>query len=175
MMKSVTLAAIALLATGAPGIAADKPTPASPASASPAAAEPLDPIATMFTWWDDAFKKPGAFTQEAFERYFTPDATLTLNGEVAIHNTAEWASHFQAIQGRGGIVEIVVPFKKSFRAGDELYTYHVIRSRRNTGLPQCMLAAGHSVMRDDKIASISLVRTPIPASGKGSDPACWAE
>lgn len=144
--------------------------------AAPARADaPKDPLETMFAWWDEAFKTPGAYTQEAFERFFTEDATLTLNGKVAIRGTAEWAKHFQAIQGRGGIVEIVVPFKHAFRSGDMLYTYHIIRSRRNEGLPMCMLAAGHAVMRGDKIASITLVRHPLdPAKGE-TDPACWTE
>lgn len=163
------LFAIALFGDGIPAAAAD-----APAAAVGATSRPCDPVAAMFQWWNEAIKVPGSFTKEAFERFFTPDATLTLNGDTVIHNTTEWASYFQAIQARGGIVEIVVPFKNAFRSGDELYTYHVIRSRRNIGVPACMLAAGHSVMRGDKIASITLVRTPIPSTGKNSDPDCWA-
>lgn len=144
---------------------------AAPASAAPARP---DPLTAMFTWWDKAFVTPGAFTKDAFDRFFTPDATLELNGKTEVRGTAEWAAHFQAIQSRGGVVEIVVPFKQTFRAGDRIYTYHIIRSRRN-GLPACMLAAGHATLRGEKIASITLVRTPLdPAKGQG-DPACWTE
>ncbi len=151
------------------------------ASPVPALAHAEDaPVATsdilsqMFLWWNGAFKTPGAFTRENFAKFFTEDATLTLNGRVSIQGLDQWASSFQANQARGGVVEIVVPFKEVFEAGDRIYTYHVIRSRRQ-GKVDCMLAAGHATLRDGKIASIVLVRAPLDPAKDTLDPQCWAQ
>lgn len=142
-------------------------------AAVPGQAKPLDKLSAMFAWWDQAFTQPGAYTEQAFDRWFTKDATLTLNGQTVIHGTADWAKHFQAIQGRGGVVEIVVPFKTVFQTGNRIYTYHIIRSRSNSGVPACMLAAGHADLRGDKIAAITLVRHALdPAKGE-TDPGCF--
>jgi ketosteroid isomerase-like protein len=125
--------------------------------------EPLpdqDPISRMFAWWNAAFKIRGAYTESAFARHFTPDAELIVDGRLVARGLDAWARHFQGIQAEGGEAEIVLPFKEVFRQADRLYTYHVIRARRNGELT-CMLAAGHAVMRDDKIASITLVRAEL--------------
>lgn len=128
----------------------------------------------MFIWWDEAFKTPGAYARENFARFFTDDATLVLEGQVVIDGIDEWVSHFQGIQSRGGEVEIVVPFKEVFEAGDRIYTYHVIRSRRG-GKAACSLAAGHAELRDGKIASIVLVRSPLDPAEDTLDPQCWTQ
>ena len=144
--------------------------------ASPvAAAKPAtDAVSRMFTWWDQAFKTPGAFTAANFSKYFTPDATLDLDGKTVIHGVDQWAAHFQKIQASGANVEIVVPFKEVFVSGDKIYTYHVIRSRR-AGVASCSLAAGHAVMRGDKIASIALVRSVLDPAKGPIDPECWTK
>ncbi|MHC9419719.1 hypothetical protein ACYZX9_14105 [Sphingomonas citri] len=139
-----------------------------------AAQQPADALSRMFVWWDQAFKTPGAFTAENFSRYFTPDATLTLEGRTVIRGVNQWATHFQKIQAGGGDVEIVVPFKAAFQQGDRLYTYHVIRSRRD-GKLGCVLAAGHAELRGGKIASITLVRAPVDLAKGPPDPACWTK
>lgn len=142
---------------------------------APATAKvPTDALSTMFLWWDQAFKTPGAFTRENFAQYFTPDATLTLEGRTVINGVDEWATHFQKIQASGGEVEIVVPFKQVFQQGSKIYTYHVIRSRRN-GTVGCVLAAGHAEMRGTKIASITLVRMPMDPAKGPLDPQCWTK
>lgn len=146
-------------------------TLALPAHAETAAS---DPLSKMFIWWDQAFRTPGAFTAENFGKHFTPDATLTLEGKTVIHNLDEWAAHFQKIQAAGGEVEIVVPFKQVFEKDGLIYTYHIIRSRRN-GKPSCALAAGHAEMRDGRIASITLVRHTIDPASEPLDPQCWTE
>jgi hypothetical protein len=138
------------------------------------AAAPTDPLSSMFVWWDQAFKTPGAFTPESFSHYFTPDATLTLEGRTVIHNVGEWAAHFQKIQAGGGQVEIVVPFKHIFQQGSNIYTYHVIRSRHN-GEVGCVLAAGHAVIKGQKIASITLVRMAMDPAKGPLDPQCWTK
>jgi SnoaL-like domain len=131
-----------------------------------------DPVSRMFAWWNDAFRTPGEYNEAAFAEHFTPDAELIIDGRLVTRGLSGWARHFQAIQAGGGEAEIVLPFKEVFQHADKVYTYHVIRARRN-GLATCMLAAGHAVIRDGKIASISLVRTVLdPASGP-LDPACW--
>lgn len=143
---------------------------------APAAAEKpaTDMLSRMFVWWNQAFKTPGAYTPEAFSRYFTPDATLTLEGRQAISGVGQWATHFQKIQAGGGEVEIVVPFKEVFEKDGMIYTYHVIRSRRD-GQVGCSLAAGHATLRDGKIASITLVRVPLDPAKGPLDPQCWTE
>lgn len=159
-----------LIAGAALALAPALPVLAPAAIAAPVASD--DPVSQMFVWWNEAFKTPGAFTPENFRKHFTEDATLVLEGKTVINGVEGWAKHFQKIQAGGGDVEIVVPFKDMFRVGDRVYTYHVIRSRRD-GKTACSLAAGHGVIRDGKIASIVLVRSELdPAKGQ-TDPQCW--
>ena len=132
-----------------------------------------DKVSAMFTWWNAAFKTPGAYTPEAFAKHFTKDATLTLEGREIIRGTDQWAKHFQKIQSGGGEVEIVVPFKDVFQQGEKIYTYHVIRSRRD-GKTACALAAGHAVVEGGKIASITLVRSNLDVAALAREPECWA-
>ncbi|MBY8821435.1 hypothetical protein [Sphingomonas colocasiae] len=146
------------------------------ATASPAIAErpATDMLSQMFLWWNQAFKTPGAYTAKNFSKFFTPDATLVLEGRTVIRGVDQWATHFQKIQAGGGDVEIVVPFKEVFEKDGMIYNYHVIRSRRggNTG---CSLAAGHAVLRDGKIASIVLVRSELDPKKGPLDPQCWTK
>lgn len=123
----------------------------------------LDPVSRMFSWWNEAYKTPGAYTEEAFGIHFTDDAELIIDGRLVTRGLGGWAKHFQAIQAGGGEVEIVVPFKEVFQVGDKVYTYHLIRARRDDTAMR-MLAAGHAILRDGKIASISLVRTVLDPS-----------
>jgi hypothetical protein len=143
-------------------------------AATPVQAEKpaTDMLSKMFIWWDQAFKTPGAYTAENFGKFFTPDATLTLNGETVATGLDQWASHFQKIQASGALVEIVVPFKEVFEKDGTIYSYHVIRSRRE-GKAGCMLAAGHATLRDGKIASVTLVRAAMDPAKGPIDPECW--
>ena len=146
--------------------------PAAHASAQARTAHAGDVLSRFFVWWNDTFKKPGGYTAEAFGQWFTPDATLVLEGKEVIRGLDGWAAHFQRIQAGGGDVEIVVPFKTVFRSGDHIYTYHVIRSRRD-GKVACSLAAGHAVLKGDRIASIVLVRSTLDPAKGPLDPQCW--
>ena len=123
----------------------------------------LDPVSRMFSWWNEAYKTPGAYTEEAFGVYFTDDAELIIDGRLVTRGLGGWAKHFQAIQAAGGAAEIVVPFKEVFQVGEKIYTYHLIRASRD-GTAMRMLAAGHAILRNGKIASISLVRTVLDPS-----------
>lgn len=160
--------AAAVLLGAAPAVAGDNATVA--AASKPA----TDALSRMFIWWNQAFKTPGAYTVENFSKYFTPDATLVLEGRTVIRGVNEWASHFQKIQAGGGDVEIVVPFKEVFEKDGLIYNYHVIRSRRG-GKTACSLAAGHAVLRDGKIASIVLVRSDLDPAKGPLDPQCWTK
>lgn len=173
MIRSTGIGAlVALYSLTAPALAS-VPQPKATVTDVPSTDAPAtDMLSRMFTWWDGAFKTPGAFTEENFGRFFTPDATLTIGGRRVITGLAEWVSHFDGIQSRGGVVEIVVPFKKVFQVGDDIYTYHVIRARRD-GRAECTLAAGHATLRDGKIASIVLVRSPMDEKDGPLDPQCW--
>lgn len=142
-------------------------------SAPPAQAEQSDALSRMFLWWNGAMATPGALTREAFARHFTPDATLTINGERVIGDIDGWVTHFRRIQGSGAKVEIVVPFKTVFTAADRIYSYHVIRSMRD-GKAACMLAAGDATLRDGLISSITLVRVPLDEATGPWDKDCWS-
>jgi hypothetical protein len=131
-----------------------------------------DIVSKMFIWWNEAFKTPGAYTPENFSKFFTPDATLVLEGRTVINGVDQWATHFQNIQSGGGDVEIVVPFKEVFQSEGRVYTYHVIRSRRG-GKAACSLAAGHAELEGGKIASIVLVRQSLEAGKDPLDAQCW--
>ena len=133
-----------------------------------------DVLSRFFVWWNQTFKQPGGYTAEAFGQWFTPDATLYLEGREVIRGLDGWAKHFQRIHGGGGEVEIVVPFKRVFQSGNRIYTYHVIRSRRE-GKVACSLAAGHAELRGGKISTIVLVRSELDASKGPLDPDCWTK
>lgn len=144
-------------------------------AASPAATVPSkDVLSRFFVWWNETYKVPGGYTAEAFGRWFTPDATLVLEGREVIRGLDGWARHFQRIQSGGGEVEIVVPFKHVFQRGNSIYTYHVIRSRRD-GKPACSLAAGHAELRGGKISTIVLVRSTLDLEKGPVDPQCWTQ
>ncbi|PZQ22427.1 MAG: hypothetical protein DI569_08190 [Sphingopyxis macrogoltabida] len=161
MKKTLIFAsALALFNVAAPAAAQEKPA--------------TDVLSKMFIWWNEAFKTPGAYTPENFSKFFTPDATLVLEGRTVINGVDQWATHFQRIQSGGGDVEIVVPFKEVFEADGRVYTYHVIRSRRD-GETGCSLAAGHAELEGGKIASIVLVRHTLEAGKDMLDPQCWTE
>lgn len=144
--------------------------------AAPAHAEKpaTDMLSKMFIWWNQAFKTPGAYTAENFSKFFTPDATLVLEGRTVINGVDQWAAHFQKIQAGGGDVEIVVPFKEVFEKNGMIYNYHVIRSRRD-GKTSCSLAAGHATLRGGKISSIVLVRSTLDPAKGPLDPQCWTD
>jgi hypothetical protein len=156
----VPLIISAAIGFSAPAMAAEKPA--------------TDVLSKMFIWWNQAFKTPGAYTPANFSKFFTPDATLTLEGKTVINGVNEWAAHFQKIQAGGGDVEIVVPFKEVFEKDGMIYNYHVIRARRD-GQVTCSLAAGHATVRGGKISSIVLVRAPLDAAKGPLDPQCWTK
>lgn len=148
------------------------PAPAAAATPAPAAMPATDALSRMFLWWNEAYRTPGAYTAANFRKYFTEEATLVLEGRTIISGVEQWATHFQKIQAGGGEVEIVVPFKSVFENGEQIYNYHVIRSRRG-GVVTCTLAAGHADVRDGRIAALMLVRAPLDPAKGPMDPQCW--
>lgn len=160
--RSLTAGLIALML----GFSANA-TEASPAPSN----QQMDRLSEMFTWWNQAMKTPGGFTEEAFAKYFTDDAPLVIDGIEVMRSPAGWAQRFQAIQAATDAVEIVVPFRYSFQQGDRIYTYHIIRSRA-AGKVDCMLAAGHADLENGMISRVTLVRASVDPA---SDPDCWKE
>lgn len=133
-----------------------------------------DPLSRMFAWWDAAFKQKDGFTAESFRRFFTDDATLTLEGKTVIHGIPEWVTHFRKIQASGREVEIVVPFKDVFQKGSRIYTYHIIRSRGG-GKVGCVIAAGDATLEGGKISSIRLVRADLDDTARAKEADCWQQ
>lgn len=164
MFRHVILMSLGMAALAAPLPAAARTTP--PVEAS------QDRLSRMFAWWNTAMATPGQLTRANFGRFFTPDATLTINGEKVIADLDGWVSHFLRIQSGGGKVEIVVPFKTVMQSGSRIYTYHVIRSVRN-GQATCWLAAGDATLRGQLISSINLVRVTLDKAKGTWDKECW--
>lgn len=163
-----------MVACGALVFGVSVPVAATEIAAS-AVGVPVDKLSEMFTWWNQAMKTPGGFTDEAFAKYFTADAPLLIDGVEVMRGPAGWAKRFQGIQqavgagGGAGAVEIVVPFRHSFQKDNRIYTYHVIRSRAN-GRVSCMLAAGHADIQGGLLSEVSLVRAEIDPA---ADADCW--
>jgi hypothetical protein len=127
-------------------------------TSGPAAADD-DVLVRMFEWWNGAFATPGAFTEEAFSKYYTPDASITINGVKGEAGPAALARVFQNIQANTESVRIVLPFADTFTVGDRIFTHHFIH-RLNNGEEQCLRAMGYATVRDGKLAQVNLVRVP---------------
>jgi hypothetical protein len=137
----------------------------------PAQARAADPLTDMFTWWNQAFKTPGAFTPDAFRRYFTEDAAIVLNGKQSSKGIPALVSQFQQIQAHSKSVEIVLPFREAFASGNKIFTYHFIRSERD-GKHECLRVMGYALMEHGKIALVSLLRIPEDMTSPSLDAAC---
>lgn len=115
-------------------------------------------LTQMFTWWNKAFATKGGFTREGFSRHFTEDGAIMIDGHMRVKGIDNLVAHFQGIQSRVDSVEIVVPFEEEFRAGDKIFTYHLIKSVAN-GQKNLTHAMGFAEVRDGKIALIHLTRS----------------
>lgn len=132
-----------------------------------------DRLSAMFAWWDDSMARHIPFEREGFATYFAPQAVLELDGVAVATGLDAITSHFRAIQDSGATVEIVLPFVASMVQPGRIYTYHVIRSRRN-GTPRCVLAAGHAdIDPRGLITRLSLIRTPVEPGSSPTAAACW--
>jgi ketosteroid isomerase-like protein len=117
-----------------------------------------DVLVDMFKWWNQAFKTPGAFTEEAFRKYYTEDTVLIVNGAERVRGVANLARHFQKMQREADKVEIVLPFKESFASGDKIFTYHLIKAREAKGGPdELWHTMGWAQVRDGRIALINFI------------------
>jgi hypothetical protein len=129
-------------------------------------------LTRFFVWWNGAIKTPGAFTDEAFGKYLTKNAILLIDGRKIIDGLSDWTEHFRKIQAETTDVVLAVPFVDGFRAGNRIYTLHVIRSRKD-GVATCMLAAGSATVTDGKLSEISLVRSLLSAEAAAKNPECY--
>ena len=139
-----------------------------------ALADQPDRLTQMFVWWNRALKTPGGFTVESFGQYWDKDAALVINGTVLAQGIEAITQSFKSIQERSvnDEIEIVVPFMQQFQAGDKIFTYHTIRSRRD-GKAACMLASGYAELKNDKILVVNLVRADIDPATAPAQLNCW--
>ena len=169
-MKLRVVTIIALASVGLS--AASGSTVASvPSHGAHAAARP-DILSAMFAWWNESMRNHVPFDRAGFARFFAGDAVLRIDGVAAATGIDAITAHFKAIQGSGAEVEIVLPFDKVMVSRTRIYTYHVIRSRRD-GRVSCMLAAGHADVAGGKITEISLVRAVVQPGSSPAAQACW--
>lgn len=149
------------------GLAMPLPVVAAPASTVVQSAQ--DPLTRMFLWWNSAYKEKDGFTKAGFERYFTPDAVMRINGRDSAIGSQDLADHFQAIQKRTEAVAIELPFIESFWSADHrrIFTYHVVTSRAD-GKSGRDLVMGYADIRDGRISLINFVSAPPspPRSGR---------
>jgi hypothetical protein len=154
-MRKTILAVLLLFST------ASTPWPAA-ASASPASkTDPsnTDPLSAMFTWFNDAYATPGAYTPEAFRKFVTDDISMTINGETVVQGIDDWAAHFAKIQSSGAILSVGLPLRRVKRIGDTIYTYNIMRASHGA-VDECMISAGYATIKSEKIASLVLIRVP---------------
>lgn len=125
-----------------------------------------DALTRMFDWWNAAYKDKDGFTKAAFERYFTPDAVMIINGRESARGTDVLASHFRGIQQRTQAVAIELPFIDTFQSADgkRIFTYHVVTSMAD-GEAGRDLVMGYADVRDGRISVINFVSAP-PAGPK---------
>lgn len=109
-------------------------------------------LADMFTWWNGAIKSENGFTAEAFSRYFTETAEINVNDHLSVKGVENMVPHFRRIQAATDYVEIMLPFEESFKNGDRIFTYHLIKAREkgseNTTTSHLM---GYAIIVDGKI------------------------
>lgn len=165
-MKTIILSAVlAVMATAGAPIGAQ--AAAHPAAAVKApAAQANDALTRMFVWWNAAYKDTNGFTKAAFEKYFTPDAVMRINGRDSAVGSQDLADHFRQIQARTEAVEIELPFLETFQSPDHkrIFTYHVVTAREK-GENSRELVMGYADIRDGRIALINFVSAP-PAPPK---------
>jgi hypothetical protein len=167
-MKSIILSAVlvAIATAGAPIAAQAAPQKAAAAKAPVVQAN--DALTRMFVWWNAAYKDKNGFTKAAFEKYFTPDAVMRINGRDSAVGSQDLADHFQQIQARTEAVEIELPFLETFQSPDHkrIFTYHVVTARAE-GKDSRELVMGYADIRNGRIALINFVSAP-PAPPKAA-------
>lgn len=132
-----------------------------------AATQAPDALTAMFVWWNAAYKdKVNGFTKASFEKHWTPDAVMKINGRVSASGSQDLADHFRKIQQRTEIVAIELPFLETFQSADgkRIFTYHVVTSRAD-GKDERDLVMGYANVRDGRISLIDFVSAP-PAPPK---------
>jgi len=118
-------------------------------------------LVQMFAWWNGAIKDPGGFTEKAFRRYYTEDATIVINGAERVSGIKNLVEHFKKIQKRVETVEIVLPFEEGFESGDRIFTYHKLRSRAD-GEDSLSHVMGYAVIENGKIALVDFLNYEAP-------------
>jgi len=146
MKCNVIAAVVAVVTVALPGAAA----------AEEDARDPQAVLVDMFTWWNAAFHESDGFTAQAFRRHFTEDARMIINGSLRAEGVESLAKHFTRIRERVDDVEIVLPFKEAFSAGNKTFTYHKVRAR-NDGEETIERVMGWAEIRGGKLAVINFL------------------
>lgn len=120
-------------------------------------------LSDMFAWWNGAIKSENGFTSKAFSRYFTDTAEININNHLSVKGVENMATHFRRIQDATDYVEIMLPFEESFKNGDKIFTYHLIKAREkdseNTTTSHIM---GYAIIVDGRIDYIHFLDIPQP-------------
>ncbi len=110
----------------------------------------------MFNWWNGAYKVPGAYTADAFSKYFTPDAVMIIDGSERARGYEGLAENFNRIQSSVDSVEIVMPPIESFSTADRIFTFHrelaTIEGKETVGY-----VMGYAEIQDNKIFRINFI------------------
>lgn len=117
---------------------------------------PSNTMVEMFNWWNQAFETQGAYTPEAFSKYYTDDAVMIIDGSARANGLKELSRNFNRIQGSVESVEIVMPPIESFQQGNRIFTYHK-ELVRDGGQDSVGYVMGYVVIDGGKISKINFV------------------
>lgn len=118
-------------------------------------------LEAMFAWWNGAMASKEGPTAAGFRQYFTEDGAIIINGQERVRGIDALVKHFQRIKQKTEFIEVKVPFDKEFRDGNNIFTSHEINAVRG-GRSTRDIAMGYAVVRDGKLAVVSLVRHTLP-------------
>ena len=110
----------------------------------------------MFRWWNGAFKVEGAYTAEAFGKYYTEDTVMIIDGSVRAQGLDQMSRNFNRIQKSVDSVELVMPPIETFTSGNRIFTYHKELIQQD-GVKSVGYVMGYAVVKDGKIAKIDFV------------------
>lgn len=88
-----------------------------------------DPLTRMFAWWNQAYREPDGFREEALAAFFAPEAEMWINGECRASGLDGLAGRFRTVQAGTDEVVVELPFLDGFASADgrRIYTRHRVR------------------------------------------------
>lgn len=91
----------------------------------------MNPIVSMFEWWNIAFTRVDGFTPEAFARHYTDSAELIVNGQSRGKGLEALARHYRGLQGSFESIAMELPVIDSFECGNRAFVQCVTRAVRD--------------------------------------------